>query len=227
MGRVAIVTGGTRGIGGAISIALKEAGYRVAANYLGNDEAAARFRDVTHIDIYKFDVGDFDACRAAVAQVEQEAGSDRRAGQQCRRNPGRHHAQRHTWSLSLFQLATNVPHSRFSTIRGHGNGRIWRLICLQAEQATTTKAGSVTTVANCSSGYRPLSTPAINAVALTELYLLVASCCNALNCHDMMPGRRRASHRRKHSRADELTPNHFSVNLSRPARGHQLSSRFS
>ena len=74
MGRVAVVTGGTRGIGGAISIALKEAGYTVAASYVGNDEAAARFREVTHIDVYKFDVGDFAACENAVAQVEQDLG---------------------------------------------------------------------------------------------------------------------------------------------------------
>ncbi len=74
MGRVAVVTGGTRGIGGAISIALKEAGYRVAANYVGNDEAAARFKEVTGIDVYKFDVADFASCQGAVAQIEQDLG---------------------------------------------------------------------------------------------------------------------------------------------------------
>ena len=74
MGRVAVVTGGTRGIGGAISIALKEAGYQVAANYVGNDEAAARFKEVTHIGVYKFDVADFDSCRDAVTQIEQDLG---------------------------------------------------------------------------------------------------------------------------------------------------------
>ena len=75
MGRVAVVTGGTRGIGGAISIGLKEAGYRVAANYVGNEEAAAKFSEVTHIDAYKFDVGDFDACRIAVTQIEEDLGA--------------------------------------------------------------------------------------------------------------------------------------------------------
>ena len=74
MGRVALVTGGTRGIGGAISTALKEAGYKVAASYVGNDEAAARFRQDTGINAYKFDVGDFASCRAAVGQVEQDLG---------------------------------------------------------------------------------------------------------------------------------------------------------
>jgi acetoacetyl-CoA reductase len=74
MARVAIVTGGTRGIGAAISKALKEAGYRVAASYAGNDEAAARFRAETGIPTYKWDVGDFDACAAGVATVEADLG---------------------------------------------------------------------------------------------------------------------------------------------------------
>jgi acetoacetyl-CoA reductase len=74
MARVAIVTGGTRGIGGAISKALKEAGYRVAANYVGNDGAAQKFKDETGIAVYKWDVGDLDACGAGVAQVESDLG---------------------------------------------------------------------------------------------------------------------------------------------------------
>ncbi len=74
MGRVAVVTGGTRGIGRAISIALNEAGYAVAANYAGNDEAAAKFKDETGIAVYKFDVGDFDACAAAIAQIKSDLG---------------------------------------------------------------------------------------------------------------------------------------------------------
>ena len=74
MGRVALVTGGTRGIGGAVSTALKDAGYKVAVNYVGNDVAAAKFKEVTHIDAYKFDVGDFDACRDAVTRIEEDLG---------------------------------------------------------------------------------------------------------------------------------------------------------
>src|SRR3546814_9360557 len=61
MARVALVTGGTRGIGAAISTALKGAGFKVAANYGGNDEAANRFKDETGIPVYRFDVGDFEA----------------------------------------------------------------------------------------------------------------------------------------------------------------------
>jgi len=74
MGRVAIVTGGTRGIGGAISLALKEAGYTVAAAYAGNDEAAKRFTDKTGIRAYKFDVSDFDACTDAVGRIAKDLG---------------------------------------------------------------------------------------------------------------------------------------------------------
>jgi acetoacetyl-CoA reductase len=71
-GRAAIVTGGTRGIGGAISIALKEQGFKVAANYGGNDEAAREFTDVTGIPTYKFDVGDFDLVQEQVAKIEAD-----------------------------------------------------------------------------------------------------------------------------------------------------------
>ena len=74
MARVAIVTGGTRGIGEAISLALKDAGMTVAANYAGNDEKAKAFTERTGIKAYKWDVGDFDACAAGVAQVEAELG---------------------------------------------------------------------------------------------------------------------------------------------------------
>jgi acetoacetyl-CoA reductase len=74
MARVALVTGGTRGIGEAISVALKEVGHRVAANYGGNDEAAKAFRDKTGIPVYKWDVSDFDACKAGVAAVARDLG---------------------------------------------------------------------------------------------------------------------------------------------------------
>jgi len=74
MARVALVTGGTRGIGAAISKGLKAAGYSVAANYAGNDEAANRFNSETGIPVYKWDVGDFDACGAGVRQVEADVG---------------------------------------------------------------------------------------------------------------------------------------------------------
>jgi acetoacetyl-CoA reductase len=75
MSKVALVTGGTRGIGAAISKALKEAGHKVAASYAGNDEAAAAFKAETGIPVYKWDVGDYDACAAGIATVEAELGA--------------------------------------------------------------------------------------------------------------------------------------------------------
>jgi len=74
MSRVALVTGGTRGIGRAISVALRDAGYRVVANYHGNDEAARRFCGETGIPVYRFDVADFESCREAIARIQQEVG---------------------------------------------------------------------------------------------------------------------------------------------------------
>ena len=74
MSRVALVTGGSRGIGASISIALKEAGYTVAASYAGNDEAAAKFTEETGIKTYKWNVADYDECVAGIAQVEADLG---------------------------------------------------------------------------------------------------------------------------------------------------------
>jgi acetoacetyl-CoA reductase len=74
MSRVAVVTGGTRGIGHAISIELKRRGFRVAANYGGNDEAAQKFQAETGIPIFKWDVGSYDACAAGLKQVEAQVG---------------------------------------------------------------------------------------------------------------------------------------------------------
>lgn len=74
MSKIALVTGGTRGIGAAISIALQGAGYTVAATYHGNDDAATAFKDKTAIAIFKFDVGDFDACQTGIAQIEADLG---------------------------------------------------------------------------------------------------------------------------------------------------------
>ena len=74
MARVALVTGGTRGIGAAISKALKAAGYNVAASYAGNDAAAEKFKAETGIPVYKWDVSSFDACAAGVKKVEAEIG---------------------------------------------------------------------------------------------------------------------------------------------------------
>ena len=74
MPRVAVVTGGTRGIGRAISVALKNAGYRVAANYGGNDQAARQFNEETGIPVFKFDVADFGACAEGVKSIGAQLG---------------------------------------------------------------------------------------------------------------------------------------------------------
>ncbi len=74
MARVALVTGGSRGIGAAISKALKDAGYSVAASYAGNDEAANAFKGETGIPVYKWSVAEYDACEAGIKQVEADLG---------------------------------------------------------------------------------------------------------------------------------------------------------
>jgi acetoacetyl-CoA reductase len=74
MARVAVVTGGTRGIGKAISVALHARGHKVAANYAGNDAAAREFTEATGIKAYKFDVGDYKSCEAGVKQIVADLG---------------------------------------------------------------------------------------------------------------------------------------------------------
>jgi acetoacetyl-CoA reductase len=75
MSHTAIVTGGTRGIGAAISVALSEDGYKVAATYAGNDEAAEAFKTQTGISVYRFDVADFDQCADSVSRIETDLGA--------------------------------------------------------------------------------------------------------------------------------------------------------
>jgi acetoacetyl-CoA reductase len=74
MSRVALVTGGTRGIGRSISQRLARDGYKVAANYAGNDEAAGRCASELGIACFKWDVGDYDACAAGLAEVPKAVG---------------------------------------------------------------------------------------------------------------------------------------------------------
>jgi len=76
MARLAVVTGGTRGIGAAIAASLKERGYAVAATYAGNDERAKGFKEETGIPVFKFDVADFEACKAGIADIVAELGQE-------------------------------------------------------------------------------------------------------------------------------------------------------
>ena len=74
MARVAVVTGGTRGIGAAVSEALRKAGYKVAATYHSNDRAADEFTGKTGVPHFKFDVGDFEACKQGIAKIQRALG---------------------------------------------------------------------------------------------------------------------------------------------------------
>jgi len=74
MAKIAIVTGGTRGIGASIAMALKDKGYKVASNYAGNDERAKEFSESSGIPVYKFDVSDFSACEAGIKRIESDMG---------------------------------------------------------------------------------------------------------------------------------------------------------
>ena len=129
MTRVALVTGGTRGIGAAISIALNDAGYNVAATYGGNDEAANAFKGETGIAVYKWDVGDFDACQNGVATVESDLGAIEvlvnnagitRDGMFHRMEPDQWNAVIRTNLNSVFNMTRNV----IEGMRGRGFGRI-------------------------------------------------------------------------------------------------------
>ena len=74
MTRIAVVTGGTRGIGAAIATGLKERGFKVAANYAGNEERAREFAESTGIPVYKFDVSDFAQCQEGIARITADLG---------------------------------------------------------------------------------------------------------------------------------------------------------
>ncbi len=139
MAGVALVTGGTRGIGAAISVALKEAGYRVAASYGGNDEAAAAFKEATEIAVYKWDVGDFEACKAGVAQVEADLGPVEvlvnnagitRDGMLHKMTPENWRAVITTNLDSVFNMTRNV----IEGMRGRGYGRIISISSINGQQ---------------------------------------------------------------------------------------------
>ena len=129
MGRVALVTGGTRGIGEAISVGLKEAGYTVAANFGGNEEAAKAFSERTGISTYKCDVGDYEAVQAMIAQIESDLGPVEvlvnnagitRDGTLHKMSPDRWDAVIQTNLTSLYNLSRNV----IEGMRSRGFGRI-------------------------------------------------------------------------------------------------------
>jgi acetoacetyl-CoA reductase len=143
MARIAVVTGGTRGIGGAIAKALKAAGYTVAANYAGNEEAAARFKEETGIPVYKWDVSNYEACAAGLAQVEAELGpvdvlvnnaGITRDGFFHKMSPEQWRAVIDTNLNSLFNMCRPV-------IEGMRNRNFGRIICISSINGQKGQAG--------------------------------------------------------------------------------------
>jgi acetoacetyl-CoA reductase len=129
MGRVALVTGGSRGIGAAISIALKGAGYTVAANYAGNDDAALTFTAETEIPAFKWDVSDHDGCAAGVARVEEQVGPVdvliNNAG--ISRDGFLHKMEPENWNKVIdvdLSSCYNMSHAVLNGMRGRNFGRI-------------------------------------------------------------------------------------------------------
>lgn len=155
MSKVALVTGGTRGIGAAISIALKNAGYTVAANYGGNDEAAAKFTAETGIAAYKWSVADYDACAAGIQKIEDELGPVavlvNNAG--ITRDGMFHRMTKDQWDAVIntnLSGVFNMTHPLWSGLRDRGFGRVINISSIngqkgQAGQAnySAAKAGDI------------------------------------------------------------------------------------
>jgi len=143
MSRVAVVTGGSRGIGAAISKALKAAGYNVAANYAGNDEVAAKFREETGIPVYKWDVSNYDACAAGLAAIEKDLGpidvlvnnaGITRDGFFHKMTPEQWNAVINTNLNSLFNMCRPL-------VEGMRNRNFGRIICISSVNGQKGQAG--------------------------------------------------------------------------------------
>ncbi|MBI1264043.1 MAG: acetoacetyl-CoA reductase [Alphaproteobacteria bacterium] len=145
MARTALVTGGTRGIGKAISMALKEAGYEVAANYAGNDEAARAFSAQTGIKVHKWSVGDYEACRQGVAAVEAAHGPVdiliNNAG--ITRDAPFHKMTPQQWSEVIDTNLTgvfNMTHNVWNGMRDRGFGRIVTISSINGQKGQFAQA---------------------------------------------------------------------------------------
>ena len=139
MTRTAIVTGGTRGIGAAIVHALKDKGFKVAATYAGNDEAAAKFKEETGVDVYKWDVGDYEACKAGVAEIEGAQGPTdilvNNAG--ITRDGFFHKMSPAQWSEVIradLDSVFNMSHQVFPGMRERGFGRIINISSINGQK---------------------------------------------------------------------------------------------
>ena len=145
MARVALVTGGTRGIGAAISRALKEAGYTVGANYAGNDEAAAAFKAETGIAVYKWSVADYDACVEGIARVEADLGPIEvlvnNAG--ITRDAPFHRMTRDQWSAVVdtnLSGVFNMTHPLWNGMRERNFGRIVNISSINGQKGQFAQA---------------------------------------------------------------------------------------
>ena len=145
MSRIALVTGGTRGIGAAISKALKAAGYTVAANYAGNDEAAAAFKAETGIAVYKWSVADYDGCVAGIAQVEADLGPVEvlinNAG--ITRDAPFHKMSREQWGAVIETNLTgifNMTHPLWNGMRDRGFGRVVNISSINGQKGQFAQA---------------------------------------------------------------------------------------
>ena len=139
MSRTAIVTGGSRGIGRAIAEGLKKNGCKVAATYAGNDEAAAKFKEETGIDVYKWDVGDYEACKAGVAEIESSQGPTdilvNNAG--ITRDSFFHKMSPEKWSQVMnadLDSVFNMTHQVFPGMRERGFGRIINISSINGQK---------------------------------------------------------------------------------------------
>ena len=139
MSRVALVTGGSRGIGAAISIALKNAGYKVAANYAGNDEKAEAFKQETGIPVYKWDVSSYQSCAEGIAKVEADLGPVEvlvnNAG--ITRDAMFHKMTPEQWGEVVGTNLTglfNMTHPLWSAMRDRGFGRVINISSINGQK---------------------------------------------------------------------------------------------
>lgn len=139
MARTAIVTGGTRGIGRSIALALKTKGYQVAATYAGNDEAAAKFKDETGVNVFKWDVGDYESCKGGVSEVEAAQGPTdvlvNNAG--ITRDSMFHKMSPAQWAEVIradLDSVFNMTHQVFPGMRDRGFGRIINISSINGQK---------------------------------------------------------------------------------------------
>jgi len=137
--RKAIVTGGTRGIGQAIALALKDAGCDVAATYAGNDEAAKKFKEESGINVFKWDVGDYAACAAGVSEIEKVQGPTdilvNNAG--ITRDGFFHKMKPEQWREVMradLDSVFNMSHQVFPGMRERGFGRIINITSINGQK---------------------------------------------------------------------------------------------